>query len=66
MGWPLSEGMGPAELEARLLAVTPSDASHPPPAIPDWKLIHAELLRPNVTLRRFEVDPDLKTTRRDF
>lgn len=52
LGWPLPEGMGQAELEARLLAVAPPrTAATPSPAIPDWKLIHAELRRRSVTLR---------------
>lgn len=52
LGWPLPAGRGPAELEARLVAVAPPrTTATPPPAIPDWALIHAELRRPNVTLR---------------
>lgn len=52
LGWPLPEGVGEAELEARLAAVaTPRVAGTPPPPIPDWGHIHAELRRPNVTLR---------------
>lgn len=52
LGWPLPEGMGQAELEARLLAVAPPrTAVTPAPVIPDWALLHAELRRPNVTLR---------------
>lgn len=52
LGWPLPQGMGEAELEARLAAVaTPRVAGVPAPPIPDWGHIHAELRRPNVTLR---------------
>ncbi len=51
-GWPLPEGMGEAELEARLCAVAPPHvAGSLPPPVPDWGHIHAELRRPNVTLR---------------
>lgn len=50
--WPLPEGVGEAELEARVLAVAPPRvASAPPPPVPDWAYLHAELRRPNVTLR---------------
>jgi transposase len=50
--WPLPEGVGETELEARLSAVAPPRvAGTPPPPIPDWGQIHAELRRPNVTLR---------------
>jgi transposase len=50
--WPLPEGVGEAELEARLCAVAPPRiAGTPPPPIPDWAHVHAELRRPNVTLR---------------
>ena len=48
--WPLPEGLGEAELEQKLFAAPP-----PKPEIPrmppDWPRIHAELRRPNVTLR---------------
>jgi transposase len=52
LGWPLPEGVGEAELEARLCAVAPPRmAGTPPPTVPDWAHLHAELRRPNVTLR---------------
>lgn len=50
--WPLPEAVGEVELEARLCAVAPPRvAETPPPPIPDWAHLHAELRRPNVTLR---------------
>ncbi len=50
--WPLPEGVGEVELEARLCAVAPPRvAGTPPPPIPDGAHLHAELRRPNVTLR---------------
>lgn len=50
--WPLPEGVGETELEACLGAVAPPRiAGTPPPPIPDWAHLHAELRRPNVTLR---------------
>lgn len=52
LGWPLPEGMGEAELEARWMAITtPREAGTPALLLPDWGHIHAELRRPNVTLR---------------
>lgn len=52
LGWPLPDGVSEADLEARLAggasARIPAAAS---PSIPDWGHIHAELRRPNVTLR---------------
>lgn len=50
--WPLPEDVGETELEARLCAVAPPRiAETPPPPIPDWAHLHAELRRSNVTLR---------------
>lgn len=50
--WPLPEGVGEAELEARLCAVAPPRiAGMPPSPLPDWAHLHAELRRPHVTLR---------------
>lgn len=52
LGWPLPEGLGEAELEARLSAITsPRPAGTPPLVLPDWAHVQAELRRPNVTLR---------------
>ncbi len=52
LGWPLPEAVGQTELEARLCAVAPPRiAGTPPPPVPDWAHLHAELRRPNVTLR---------------
>ena len=41
LAWPLPEGMGDAELEARLYR--PSGARAPDPREPDWAKVHAEL-----------------------
>lgn len=50
--WPLPEGVGEVELEAGLSALSPlRTAGTPPPPVPDWAHLHAELRRPNVTLR---------------
>ncbi|MHB9008509.1 MAG: IS21 family transposase [Limisphaerales bacterium] len=50
--WPLPEGVGEVELEAGLSALSPPrTAGTPPPPVPDWAHLHAELRRPNVTLR---------------
>jgi transposase len=52
LGWPLPEGLAEAELEARLRAITrPRPPGTPPSHLPDWAQVHAELRRPNVTLR---------------
>ncbi len=52
LSWPLPEGLGESEIEARLAAVPsaggPGASS---PEMPDWGHIHSELRRPNVTLR---------------
>ncbi len=48
LSWPLPEGIGDDELEARLYGFSrPSTASRP---LPDWKKIDKELKRPHVTL----------------
>ena len=52
LGWPLPEGLAEAELEARLAGIThPRPPGMPPSVLPDWAHVHAELRRPNVTLR---------------
>lgn len=52
LGWPLPEGLAEADLEARLSTIThPRPPGTPPSALPDWAHLHAELRRPNVTLR---------------
>jgi transposase len=49
LSWPLPEGMGDGELEARLYREQGSRA--PDPAEPDWASVHAELARKHVTLQ---------------
>lgn len=50
--WPLPEGVGEAQLQARLSAVAPPrTAQTPAPSLPDWAHLHVELRRPNLTLR---------------
>lgn len=52
LGWPLPEGFGEPELEQKLFAAPPAKPATPPGRMPpDWLRIHAELRRPNVTLR---------------
>lgn len=52
LGWPLPEGLAEADLEARLAEITrPRPPGTPPSVLPDWAHVHAELRRPNVTLR---------------
>ncbi|MGH9592635.1 MAG: IS21 family transposase, partial [Bryobacteraceae bacterium] len=50
IGWPPPEGLGEAELLARLMAV-PAEPAEPRPDAPDWAHIHAELRRKSVTLQ---------------
>ena len=52
LGWPLPEGLSESDIEARLQAVASARVpGTPPPPVPDWGHLHAELRRPNVTLR---------------
>jgi transposase len=52
LGWPLPEGFAETELEAQLTAIThPRPPETPLSHLPDWAHVHAELRRPNVTLR---------------
>lgn len=49
--WPLPEGLGEPDLEQKLFAQRPEPDTAPARMAPDWLRIHAELRRPNVTLR---------------
>jgi transposase len=49
LAWPLPDGMGDGELEARLYRE--QGASAPDPHQPDWASVHAELGRKHVTLQ---------------
>lgn len=52
LGWPLPAELSEADLLARLTSVPQSKPpGTPPPVPPDWAHIHAELRRPNLTLR---------------
>jgi len=49
LSWPLPDGVGDAELEARLYR--PPGRRAPDPREPDWAKVHAELAGKHVTLR---------------
>src|ERR1700678_2756226 len=50
LSWPLSEGIGDAELEAALYANRRSKRGHRRHVEPDWPAVHRELKRKHVTL----------------
>jgi transposase len=50
--WPLPEGLSEGTLQDRLLGHPPAVPAPPPSRpMPDWRQIHTELRRPNVTLQ---------------
>lgn len=52
LSWPLPEGLSEPEIEQRLFGSSPPQAPVPTPrSVPDWRQVHSELRRPNVTLR---------------
>lgn len=52
LNWPLPDGLSELELEQRLLSTGPVPAPETPATrLPDWRQVHEELRRPNVTLR---------------
>ena len=52
LSWPLPEGLSEVELEQRLMAAGPPVAAQVAAhSVPDWRYVHSELRRPNVTLR---------------